>query len=87
MPSAQSSNAGWTPSGAIEDTVTIVEKLTGRRPDLDTLPPDDDEVYTMLARGETIGVFQVESRAQANLIPNFKPRSFADLAILMYHSY
>jgi len=66
---------------AIEDTVTIVEKLTGRRPDLDTLPPDDDEVYTMLARGETIGVFQVESRAQANLIPNFKPRSFADLAI------
>ena len=66
---------------AIEDTVTIVEELTGRRPDLDALPPDDDEVYAMLARGETIGVFQVESRAQANLIPNFKPRSFADLAI------
>jgi len=66
---------------AIEDTVTIVEELTGKRPDLDALTPDDDEVYAMLARGETIGVFQVESRAQANLIPNFKPRSFADLAI------
>ena len=66
---------------SIEDTVTIVGELTGRRPDLAALPPDDDEVYAMLARGETIGVFQVESRAQANLIPNFKPHSFADLAI------
>ncbi|MBN1250202.1 MAG: DNA polymerase III subunit alpha [Anaerolineae bacterium] len=66
---------------AIEDAVTIVEALTGHRPDLDALTPDDPEVYAMLARGETIGVFQVESRAQANLIPNFKPQSFADLAI------
>ncbi|MGC9469214.1 MAG: DNA polymerase III subunit alpha [Anaerolineae bacterium] len=66
---------------AIEDAVTITEHLTGRRPDLDQLTPDDPEVYAMLCRGETIGVFQVESRAQANLIPNFKPESFADLAI------
>ncbi len=66
---------------AIEDAVTIAEKLTGQRPDLDALTPDDPEVYAMLCRGETIGVFQVESRAQASLIPNFRPRTFADLAI------
>jgi error-prone DNA polymerase len=66
---------------AIEDAVTIAEKLTGTRPDLDALTPDDPEVYAMLCRGETVGVFQVESRAQASLIPNFKPTSFADLTI------
>ena len=66
---------------AIEDAVTIAEKLTGTRPDLDVLTPDDPEVYAMLCRGETVGVFQVESRAQASLIPNFKPTSFADLTI------
>ncbi|MGC9346992.1 MAG: DNA polymerase III subunit alpha [Anaerolineae bacterium] len=66
---------------AIEDAVTIIEKLHGRRPDLDALTPDDPEVYDMIQRGETVGVFQVESRAQASLIPNFKPRSFRDLTI------
>jgi len=52
---------------------------------LDALPPgdknSDPEVYDMLCRGETVGVFQVESRAQASLIPRFQPRSFADLVI------
>ena len=66
---------------AIEDAVTIVETLTGTRPDLDVLTPDDPEVYAMLCRGETVGVFQVESRAQASLIPNFRPTSFTDLTI------
>ncbi len=66
---------------AIEDAVTIVETLTGTRPDLNVLTPDDPEVYAMHCRGETVGVFQVESRAQASLIPNFKPTSFTDLTI------
>ncbi|MCU0522038.1 MAG: error-prone DNA polymerase, partial [Anaerolineae bacterium] len=66
---------------AIEDAVTIAGELTGARPDLDALEPNDPEVYAMLQRGETIGVFQVESRAQASLIPNFKPTCFADLTI------
>ena len=66
---------------AIEDAVTIIEGQTGIRPDLDDLPPNDPEVFAMLCRGETIGVFQVESRAQADLIPRFQPRSFADLVI------
>lgn len=66
---------------AIEDAVTIVEAQTGERPDLDRLDRADPEVYDMICRGETIGVFQVESRAQANLIPHFQPRSFADLVV------
>ena len=66
---------------AIEDAVTIVEAQTGRRPDLSALTQDDPEVYDMICRGETIGVFQVESRAQASVIPRFQPRSFDDLVI------
>ena len=65
----------------IEDAVTIVEGQTEQRPDLASLSQDDPEVYDMLCRGRTIGVFQVESRAQATLIPRFQPRSFDDLVI------
>ncbi|MEW6643272.1 MAG: error-prone DNA polymerase [Pseudomonadota bacterium] len=42
---------------------------------------DDDEVYAMLQRGESLGVFQVESRAQMNMLPRLKPRTFYDLVI------
>jgi error-prone DNA polymerase len=66
---------------AIEDAVTIIATQTGKRPRLDHLKPDDPTVYEMLCRGETIGVFQVESRAQASLIPQFQPRTFADLVV------
>ena len=53
----------------------------GQRPDLNALRFDDRRVYDMICRGETVGVFQVESRAQASLIPRFQPRSFADLTV------
>jgi error-prone DNA polymerase len=66
---------------AIADAVDIVEQQTGQRPDLNALRFDDSRVYDMICRGETVGVFQVESRAQASLIPRFQPRSFADLTI------
>ena len=66
---------------AIEDAVTIVEAQTGERPDLGALTPDDPAVYDMLCRGETVGVFQVESRAQSSLIPRYQPRDFTDLVI------
>ena len=42
---------------------------------------DDDVVYQMLQRGESLGVFQVESRAQMNMLPRMKPRTFYDLVI------
>jgi len=66
---------------AISDACDIVERQAGKRPDLNALRFDDRRVFEMICRGETVGVFQVESRAQASLIPRFQPRSFADLAV------
>jgi error-prone DNA polymerase len=48
---------------------------------LDTVPPEDPAVYDMLCEGDSIGVFQVESRAQINMLPRLKPRCFYDLVI------
>src|SRR6202007_1340049 len=42
---------------------------------------DNDDVFKMLQRGESLGVFQVESRAQMNMLPRLKPRAFYDLVI------
>ena len=66
---------------AIEDAVCIVEATTGERPALERLTFDDPDVYAMLCRGETIGVFQLESRAQAELVRNFRPQRFTDLVV------
>ena len=46
-----------------------------------TLPQDDKAVYDMLSRADSIGVFQVESRAQMSMLPRLKPRTFYDLVI------
>jgi error-prone DNA polymerase len=54
----------------------------GKRYELaDIKSVDDDEVYQMLQKGESLGVFQVESRAQMNMLPRLKPRTFYDLVI------
>ncbi|MEM9009585.1 MAG: error-prone DNA polymerase [Pseudomonadota bacterium] len=48
---------------------------------LANLPPEDPAVYDMLCRADSIGVFQVESRAQMNFLPRMRPRKFYDLVI------
>jgi len=48
---------------------------------LKTLPPEQSDVYAMLQAGDSIGVFQVESRAQMNMLPRLKPREFYDLVV------
>ncbi|MDE0416186.1 MAG: error-prone DNA polymerase [bacterium] len=48
---------------------------------LPTVPMEDEQVYDMLCRADTIGVFQVESRAQMNMLPRLKPRCYYDLVI------
>jgi error-prone DNA polymerase len=63
---------------AIADACDIVAARTDQRPDLSVLGCDDPKVYDMLCRGETIGVFQVESRAQATLIPRFQQAIWPD---------
>jgi error-prone DNA polymerase len=48
---------------------------------LASIPPEDPEVYAMLSRADTIGVFQIESRAQMSMLPRLRPRCFYDLVI------
>jgi error-prone DNA polymerase len=59
----------------------LIENHKGARWELATIPQDDKPVYDMLCRGESLGVFQVESRAQMNMLPRLKPRTFYDLVI------
>jgi len=49
--------------------------------DLKTIPREDPAVYDMLGKGDSIGVFQVESRAQMNMLPRLKPRKWYDLVV------
>ncbi|TRW99616.1 DNA polymerase III subunit alpha [Paracoccus sp. M683] len=53
----------------------------GQRWTLASVPQDDPETYDMLCRGDSVGVFQVESRAQMNMLPRLQPRVFYDLVI------
>jgi len=66
---------------AISDACDIIAAQTGKRPDLNALRFDDPEVYALIRRGNALGIFQVESRAQASLIPRFQPKDFHDLTI------
>jgi error-prone DNA polymerase len=60
----------------------LIADHKGKRYELaDIKSVDDDEVYQMLQKGESLGVFQVESRAQMNMLPRLKPRTFYDLVI------
>ena len=53
----------------------------GRRLGLHTLPAEDPRVYDLLCAADTVGVFQVESRAQMNTLPRLKPRCFYDIVV------
>jgi error-prone DNA polymerase len=45
------------------------------------IPPDDEATYDMICEGDTVGVFQIESRAQMNMLPRMKPRKYYDLVV------
>jgi len=66
---------------AIQRTLGFVTASTGELLTLATIPKEDPEVYDMLCRADSIGVFQVESRAQLGLLPRLAPRRFYDLVI------
>ncbi|MBR0992313.1 error-prone DNA polymerase [Bradyrhizobium japonicum] len=59
----------------------LIDQHKGERLALASVPQDDPKVYDMLCAGESLGVFQVESRAQMNMLPRLKPRTFYDLVI------
>jgi error-prone DNA polymerase len=59
----------------------LIEGWYGTKYCLATVPREDPAVYDMLCRADSVGVFQVESRAQMNMLPRLKPRCFYDLVI------
>src|ERR1700681_3772038 len=66
----------------IEDALDIIERSSGARPDMATLPLDDAATYAMLARGDSIGVFQFESEGMREALKKVRPDCFADLVAL-----
>jgi DNA-directed DNA polymerase III PolC len=65
----------------IRKSFDLLAMHKGVQHSLASLPPEDPAVYSMLGRADTVGVFQVESRAQMNFLPRMRPRCFYDLVI------
>jgi error-prone DNA polymerase len=65
----------------IRKAFELIKDHEGKSYDLATVPTEDPEVYVMLQKADAIGVFQVESRAQMNMLPRLKPAKFYDLVI------
>ncbi|MDE2505985.1 MAG: error-prone DNA polymerase [Planctomycetota bacterium] len=66
---------------AIHRSFDLVARHHGEDWSLATVPAEDADVYEMICRADTVGVFQIESRAQMSMLPRLKPRSFYDLVI------
>jgi DNA polymerase III subunit alpha len=67
----------------IEDCIAIIEESTGERPDVANLPLDDARTYEMMARGDSIGVFQFESDGMRDALRKVRPTEFEDLVALV----
>jgi error-prone DNA polymerase len=66
---------------AIRKTLSHLNDFLDTHLELATIPPEDPAVYRMLQQGDSVGVFQVESRAQMSMLPRLKPACFYDLVI------
>ncbi|MBV9808022.1 MAG: DNA polymerase III subunit alpha [Solirubrobacterales bacterium] len=66
----------------IEDALDIIARSTGERPDMTTLPLDHAPTYEMMARGDSVGVFQFESEGMREALKKVKPDEFDDLVAL-----
>ncbi len=66
----------------IEDALDIIERSRGHRPEMATLPLDDAATYEMLARGDSVGVFQFESEGMREALKKVRPTEFEDLIAL-----
>ena len=65
----------------VAEALDLIEADTGTRPDLDALDLKDPEVYELCQQADTIGVFQIESRAQMQTLPRSRPETFNDLVV------
>ncbi len=66
---------------AIHRSFRLIDKHYGRPLTLATVPREDARVYDMICRADTVGVFQIESRAQMSMLPRLRPRTYYDLVI------
>jgi error-prone DNA polymerase len=66
---------------AIRRAFDLVQDFRGQRWTLATVPAEDPAVYEMIGHADTVGVFQIESRAQMAMLPRLRPRSYYDLVI------
>ncbi|MDH3860571.1 MAG: error-prone DNA polymerase [Gammaproteobacteria bacterium] len=66
---------------AIRRSFDLIRDFDGREYTLATVPAEDPQVYDMICDGDTVGVFQIESRAQMTMLPRLRPRCYYDLVI------
>jgi len=67
--------------GVVSECLDKIERDTGERIDLDALPHDDPEVFRTIRAADTVGMFQIESRAQMQALPKSRPERFEDLVV------
>jgi error-prone DNA polymerase len=65
----------------LKDSLNLIHDHYGDEVDLAQLPADDEEVYSTLQKADTIGMFQIESRAQMSCLPRLKPKRFYDIVV------
>jgi error-prone DNA polymerase len=65
----------------LEDSLQLIRRHQNEEIDLGDLPQDDPAIYSALQRADTIGLFQVESRAQMSCLPRLKPKCFYDIVV------
>ncbi|MEE8307169.1 MAG: error-prone DNA polymerase, partial [Gammaproteobacteria bacterium] len=66
---------------AIRRSLELLQQVHGSAPTMATIPAEDQQVYDMICKADTMGVFQIESRAQMTMLPRLKPRCYYDLVI------
>jgi error-prone DNA polymerase len=67
--------------GCMRRSFDLLDKAKGQRLDLATIPAEDSATYAMIQKTDTMGTFQIESRAQMSMLPRLKPKTFYDLVI------
>ncbi len=67
--------------GCMRRSFELVEEHHGRRIDMAGIPPEDPATYAMIRKADTLGTFQIESRAQMSMLPRLKPATFYDLVV------
>ena len=66
---------------AVDDCLDIIEEVNGVKVDLGRIPHDSEEIFASIQAGDTMGAFQIESRAQIQSLPHTRPQDIGDLAV------